>query len=74
MMYEIEKIKDIPGRPYHTKSGCYSDIIYTFDIESTSMFCINGVWQKFDPTIEDYTDIPKMCCPYIGMFSVNDTV
>ena len=74
MMYEISEIKDEPSRPYHTKSGCYSDNIYTFDIESTSMFYINGEWQKFDYSIEDYSNIPKMCCPYIGMFSINDKV
>lgn len=74
MMLPVSKFKDEFGRPYHTKGGCFSDVIYTFDIETTSMFFINGSWQKFDPSIKNYSNIPKCACPYIGMFSVNDTV
>lgn len=74
MMLPISQFKDEFTRPYHTKSGCYSDTIYTFDIETTSMFYINGKWQKFDPSIKNYSKILKTACPYIGMFSVNDRV
>ena len=30
------------------KGKKYSDTIYTLDIEVTSAFCIDGVWQPFD--------------------------
>ena len=32
----------------------YSDIIYTFDIEVSSLFNINGKWTNFDYNIKDY--------------------
>ena len=52
----------------------YSDIIYTFDIEVSSLFNINGKWQNFDYSIEDYTEIEKQSCVYISMFGIEDKV
>lgn len=59
---------------YRNRTGVYSDTIYTFDIETTSLFYINGKWQGFDKSINDYSNIPKCAVPYVGMFGVNDTV
>lgn len=52
----------------------YSDNIYTFDIEVSSLFKINNVWQSFDYSIYDYSEIPKASCVYIGMFGINDNI
>ena len=51
----------------------YSDDIYTLDIETSSLFYIDGEWREFDYTIEDYKDIPRAGVPYIWMFGINDT-
>ena len=53
----------------------FSDDIYTLDIEVSSLFKINDVWQPFiyDDSI-DYTQIEHAACPYIWMFGVNDNV
>lgn len=57
------------------KQGCrYSDNIYTFDIEVTSLFNINNNWQPFDYSIDDYTSIEHASCVYISMFGINDNV
>ena len=52
----------------------YSDNIYTFDIEVSSLFNIGGKWQKFDYSIKDYSNIDIASCVYICMFGVNDNV
>lgn len=52
----------------------YSDNIYTFDIEVSSLFKINGTWRNFDYSIKDYSDIDIASCVYICMIGVNDNV
>lgn len=52
----------------------YSDIIYTFDIEVSSLFLINGKWTNFDYSIKDYSNIDKRSCVYICMFGIEDKV
>ena len=52
----------------------YSDIIYTFDIEVSSLFNINGKWSNFDYNIKDYSEIDKRSCVYISMFGIEDKV
>lgn len=58
------------------KGKKYSDTIYTLDIEVTSAFCLDGVWQPFDFSrrSEEYENIQKVGIPYIYMFGVNETV
>lgn len=53
-----------------------SDTIYTLDIETTSLFRINGVWQSFDYSMspDEYRFIEKVSIPYIFMFGVEDVV
>ena len=66
----------VPDVTDYSKKGkrFYDDNIFTLDIETTSMFYINGKWQEFiyDDDM-DYDDIPKAAVPYIWMFGVNDT-
>ena len=53
-----------------------SNDIYTFDIEVSSLFYVDGEFKSFDYSLppEYYQDIEKVSCPYIWQFSVNDTV
>ena len=53
-----------------------SDTIYSFDIETTSLFCIDGKWQRFNYEIsqKDYRNIDKAALCYIWMFGVENTV
>lgn len=60
-----------------TKKGLLSDDnIFTFDIETISLFEINGKWQPFDYSIppKEYEKIRKAGCCYIWQFSVNEDV
>lgn len=52
-----------------------SDTIYTYDIEVSSIYKLDGVWQAFDYSRpqEDYSGIEKIGVPYIWMFGVDDT-
>ena len=76
MMYPLKEFKDVEKiKKYVDKKGnIYSDDIYTFDIETTSMFLINGKYQAFDKSITDYSGIEKKGCCYHCQFSVNDKV
>ena len=53
-----------------------SDTIYTFDIETTSLFDIEGEYKTFDYSLPPsyYAGREKIGTPYIWMFGVNDTV
>lgn len=53
-----------------------SDTIYTFDIETTSLFDIDGKYQVFDYSRppEYYKGVDKVAVPYIWMFGVEDDV
>lgn len=75
MMYDIKDFTDVKSMQiYKNKKGSFSDDIYTFDIETTSLFLINGKWQVFDYTISDYTGIDHRSCVYHCQFSVNNKV
>ena len=56
------------------RKGKFSNTIYTYDIEVTSLFNIDGCWKCFDESIKDYSGIDKCSVPYISMFGINDTV
>lgn len=76
MMQSYQQLKDIKN-PVTCKKHrkYYSNVIYTFDIETTSMFYLNNKWSAFvyDDNI-DYTQVEKAAVPYIWMFSINDAV
>lgn len=63
---------------YQYKNKKHSNTIYTFDIETTSLFNIDGEFKVFDYTkpYSFWTDnfIDKRSCVYACMFGVNDTV
>ena len=61
---------------FKVKGRSYDDNIYTFDIETVSLFKIEGEWQPFnyDLDSEYYKNVEKACCPYIWQFSINSTV
>ena len=88
MMQHIDFLDDNHTiKPYRKKNISYSNVIYTFDIESTSLFDFGDHVGVFDPSVPNnsyltadlvpvrgYDQIPKLVCPYIGMFSVEDNV
>ena len=63
---------------YRNKKRLYDDNIYTFDIETISLFKIKNKWQPFrydkPPRWYRDNDIKKACVPYIWQFGINDTV
>lgn len=76
MMHEFQKIVFPEPIVFNSKKKHYDDNIYTFDIETISLFKINGEWVPFNYNFDSkfYVDIEKACCPYIWQFGVNDTV
>lgn len=76
-MIHYSNILDIKQQPtYKSKRGCYSNIIYTFDIETTSLFKHDTGWGVFDyskPT-SYYQDKEKAGVMYIWMFGIEDKV
>lgn len=69
-------IDEIESGEVWIKDRYYDDNIYTFDIETISLFEIDGRLQPFDfsKPPEFYKDIRKVCCPYIWQFGINDKV
>lgn len=63
---------------YKVKKNIYDDNIFTFDIETVSLFNINNKWQTFDYSKSGkyYRDnkIDKIAVPYIWQFGANETV
>ena len=76
-MKPCEQFTDIKTQPtYKTKRGCYSDVIYTFDIETTSLFRHRDKWGVFDYSkpIDYYQDTEKAGIMYVWMFGIENTV
>lgn len=73
MIYYTE-LKDAHSKPYRRKTGNFSDDIYTFDLEDTNLFYINGRWQGFDKSIENYSGVDMVAVPYIWQFGINGKV
>lgn len=79
-MKHFSQLKDITISSHSIKrKGKYvSDTIYTFDIETTSLFLIDGVWQVFNYNLpkEEYShdEDSMMAIPYIWQFGVEDEV
>lgn len=72
----FKEINEIETNEVWLKDKYYDDNIYTFDIETISLFEIDGRLQPFDfsKPPEFYKDIRKVCCPYIWQFGINDKV
>lgn len=79
-MIYYEELVDIKNPVVHKKRGAktkpISDTIYTFDIEVSNLFLINGEWTVFDRTLSKdyYTDVDKLALPYIWQFGIEDDV
>ena len=61
---------------FSKKKRFYDDNIFTFDIETISLFKIDGEYRPYLNTLTQsfYRDTEKACVPYIWQFGVNDTV
>lgn len=68
MMEHFSKFVDAPK----TERVKVSNVIYTFDIETTSLFRFPDGWGVFRPdlTAEEYNGLEKCSVPYIWQFSV----
>ena len=73
-----DTIKGLHSKRKNKQKCVYSDTIYTFDIETTSLFLLNGVWSVFDYSRpkEDYSheDTEIIAVPYIWQFGIEDVV
>ena len=58
------------------KKKLYDDNIYTFDIETISLYKINGEFKPYDNRLSQdfYRDTDKAACCYIWQFGINDHV
>lgn len=77
MMLSYNDIKDIKPQPvYRTKKAVYSDVIYTLDIETTSLYRVGDTWTIFDYTKPPkyYEDKDKAGVMYIAMIGIEDKV
>ena len=79
MMLEYGKLEfsdDVFFKKKGKKNKVTSDTIYTFDIEVSSLFKLDGVWQSFDYSRDqkEYSGVEKAGVPYIWMFGVEDKV
>jgi len=78
MMIHYTELEDVKKQPvFRNKRGTYSNVIYTFDIETTSLFLHdNGEWGIFDYTksAEYYNGRPCAAFMYIWMFGIEDKV
>lgn len=73
-----DTIKGLHSKRKNKQKCVYSDTIYTFDIETTSLFLLDGVWTVFDYSRpkEDYSheDTEIIAVPYIWQFGIEDTI
>lgn len=70
-------LKKVDPDPYLTNRGKPSDDnIFTFDIETISLYYIDGSWRPFDYSRppEFYEECDKAAACYIWQFGVNDQV
>lgn len=76
-MKPFELLQDVTTGKFSKRKQkkIYSDTIYTFDIETTSLFNYDGRWDVFDYDLPPkyYSCIDRMAIPYIWMFGVEDT-
>ena len=65
----IKTVKDVKG-------NVYCNNVFTFDIETSTAFYINGTWQAFDKSLDKsvYKECPKLAWCYIWQFSIDEEV
>lgn len=78
MMHDFDKELFVVPEPkiFNKKMKHYDDNIFTWDIETVSLFEIDGEYQPFDYSKDAkfYKDVNKAAVPYIWMFGCNDVV
>ena len=70
-------LSDVSRETYKKRKQCpISDTIYTFDIETTSLFNYEGVYNVFDYSKpkEFYSNVDKLAIPYIWQFGIEDNI
>lgn len=74
----FDKTTGLHSKKKNKQKIVYSDTIYTFDIETTSLFLLDGVWQVFDydRAKEEYShqEGEILAVPYIWQFGIEDHV
>ena len=77
-MTSYMNISDVTAGYYRQpkKKLVISDTIYTFDIETTSLFEYEHGWDVFNYDLpnEYYSGVDKIAIPYIWQFGIEDTV
>lgn len=76
-MNSFTNLFDVSRETYKKRKQCpISDTIYTFDIETTSLFNYEGVYNVFDYSKpkEYYSNVDKVAIPYIWQFGVEDNI
>jgi len=83
---DLQNLIDVkkPSKTFDKYENAFSNEIYTFDIETTTLFYINGKWSSFDYSIPQKSDIKnnvvgydkieKRGVCYHCQFSINNTV
>lgn len=78
MMHNFDKEPFVVPEPkiFNKKKKHYDDNIFTWDIETISLFQIDGEYVPFDYSKDAkfYKDINRAAVPYIWMFGCNDVV
>ena len=71
-MLSWEQYKEPKRNDYKTKKqGVWSDNVYTFDCETTTLINYIGTWQQWDRELETFANT-KCAITYIWMFGAND--
>ena len=73
MMLFYDQYTEPKRNDYKTKKqGVWSDNVYTFDCETTTLINYIGTWQQWDRELETFANT-KCAITYIWMFGANDT-
>lgn len=72
MMLFYDQYREPKRDDYKTKKqGVWSDNVYTFDCETTTLINYIGTWQQWDRGLETFANT-KCAITYIWMFGAND--
>lgn len=76
LIKSANEIVDYENVVRKNKKTYYSDTIYTYDIEVTTLFEMDGKFKAFDFTKDKkfYQDVRKVSLPYVSQFSIDDDV
>lgn len=74
-MIYYKEFRDVATKPYYDRrrKQTVDNNIYTFDIETTSLWKLDGKWSIYDPTAS-YKEVEQGAICYIWQFGINDDV